>query len=668
MTIADVERRLRLPAPDEPAHLPPLVLPAESPWGARSVAGRVRVGRAVPAMGFASPRLAAALLALLIALAAAIGTGALRLDGLLSSDDPIAEYDGRGLELTYPGDWRRLTPNDPFDGSGASTALIVTNSATTGCDDSELPAPNQAYPSGEPSPAADDRLGREDRLLACLVDKPMAPGEIRVAVSQGMPQLVGVGFIEPFDYTDWFGPEADPAQLHFYLPSEADGWTEEIDGMPAKRLVATDSIVPGAEETVTWAVYTPERLDAHWFVRATLRGPGLDELRAEVDAIARSLRFDTRPVALTDDESTVALAAGIDSVDREARRWPGTDFFGCFPREAGERTVQLEHGPSGPLLRPVTVSCRTTVEATPVHVWHAQLVASWASGGGAEAGEWRMDLYITSDGTVTGQARDLKNETTVFPGTTGELPPPLSGPLVLPIGSIVAVLPPGIDDSLPPIQAHYQAPLARIGESELVWEAPAGTRLVIVEGPVEHQGTDWYLVQWTHGTSYPSVVAWTPATSDGRPLLEVVQPRCPEGEVTVPELLRLIPAERVECFGDRELVLERVVATEEAAEQGAAVIGTPEWLAPDTRWRLWGPEGPAGLEGSLPVAVAPSLASGALPTGKPLTVHGHFDDPASATCERQVPEEWSVPPEPPAVHVMRCQQLFVVTAVEEVVP
>jgi hypothetical protein len=321
------------------------------------------------------------------------------------------------------------------------------------------------------------------------------------------------------------------------------------------------------------------------------------------------------------------------------------------------------------LLGRVAVTCRTSVEATALNVWRAELVATWPATGGVDAGQWGMDLYLASDGGLSGQAMHPANQTTVFPGTIGELPPPLSGRLELPIGSIVAVLPPGIDQSLPPIQALYQRPDDRVDVGQIVYEAPAGTRLTVVHGPVEHEGIDWYVVDWSHGTEYPSVLGWIPATSGGRPLLEIVDPRCPaDAGVTVSQLLRVIPSERVACFGGREIALEVVLATVPPLEAGAPIDGTPDWLAPDTSWRLWGPAGPEGVEGSLPIAAHPSLPGGATASEGIVRVRGHFDDAAAATCERRFPAGWVSIPELPATQVMRCRQLFVVTAIEAPAP
>ena len=278
------------------------------------------------------------------------------------------------------------------------------------------------------------------------------------------------------------------------------------------------------------------------------------------------------------------------------------------------------------------------------------------------AGRWGWEVFFGSDPSLGAQGELEGNLGTVFPGLDGDLPAPLDEPLVIPIGSIVQVLPPGIDQSHGPTQALYQDPNPTIGEDQLVYEAQPGRRFAVVGGPVSHHDTDWYLVEDAIGTSYPTSWAWLPANDGTQPLVRVVEPVCPTSR-TIDDILALLPAERVACFGDGELTLEPVVALRVEDGQGL-VTGTPPWLAAETEWRLYGEAGPTGVDGAIAVTFDPSVGDD-LPTGPPLRVRGHFDDPAAATCERTFPEGWGGPTETPDMQHLRCRELFVVTAVEE---
>jgi hypothetical protein len=665
----EIERRLRLPAPDEPRLLPSLVLPTSiGDYG--KVRGRTGFRPSASQTGFLPRRLVLAVLALVVAMVAAIASGALRLDNPFDATDT---FGARGVTVVYPDDWEVVAALSPFNDQGSWTTLIVSNTGVDGCSAEDVgsetfPAPVQSgdvYISD-----GDDQTGAiyaiEDRIYACVVAAPMSPGEIRLVLTRGYAQRIGVGPIEPFNPTAWFGPDATLGGVG-YIPTAADGWDRQIDGMPAKLVVETTSIVPGAEEVRTWGIYPPEVLALDlWYVRATLRGPDLGTLRAHADAVAQSLRFDTHPQPLDPNQRAEALAKAIDAIDRESRAFPGTKIFGCFPRSPGEQVVTLEDGPNGPLIEPVTVTCRTTVEETPLFLWRATLVISWEAGHGVPAGEWGWETFFAAgSGNGGGQGQFESNMQVAFPGVEGgELPPLLTGPLEIPIGSIVRVLPPGIDQQSAATQAMYSDPDPRIGD-RILSDAVPGRRFHVIDGPITHHGTDWYRVDVQLGTSYPSELSWLPATNDGRPLLEVVDPACPGaagGAMAVFDLIYILPAERVACFGDREITIDPATATLAESFGGEDMQGAPEWLARDSLWRLYGAGGPDGVDGSLPFAIAPSVGD-AIPTGTWLTVRGHFDDPAAASCTRTYPPEWNIE-ESPAIQHLRCSELFVVTGFE----
>src|SRR6185503_1896682 len=124
-------------------------------------------------------------------------------------------------------------------------------------------------------------------------------GEVRMALSFGAPQEIGIGPIETFDGEAWFGEGSTLGDLAFQqAPSEDNGWTEVIDGMPAKLVVTKGTGAHSADEIRTWGVYDPQRFDSIWFVRTALRGPDIEGLRAQADEIAKSLHFDARPPVL----------------------------------------------------------------------------------------------------------------------------------------------------------------------------------------------------------------------------------------------------------------------------------------------------------------------------------------------------------------------------------
>ena len=113
------------------------------------------------------------------------------------------------------------------------------------------PAPGESGPTivEVPEPDGPTYSGVEDAIFACIVDAPMATGEIRMALSFGAPQEIGVGPIETFDAEAWYGEGSSLGDMAFKnLPTEEGGWTEEIDGMPAKLVVTEGSRAEAADE------------------------------------------------------------------------------------------------------------------------------------------------------------------------------------------------------------------------------------------------------------------------------------------------------------------------------------------------------------------------------------------------------------------------------------
>ena len=92
----EIERRLRMPAHDEPSFLPPLLLPQAS--GFDLTGSRVRAGSAGASLRLLSPRLVLALVALLAALAAATVTVRSASTGCRPVPDPALVHRRRGLD------------------------------------------------------------------------------------------------------------------------------------------------------------------------------------------------------------------------------------------------------------------------------------------------------------------------------------------------------------------------------------------------------------------------------------------------------------------------------------------------------------------------------------------------------------------------------------------
>jgi hypothetical protein len=650
MTVDEIERRLRLPAPDEPLSLPALLLPVRVDTAAfpdRSI--DLRLGRQQRRMPLV---LLGTVLLLVAALVGAVLAGAFRLEQLRDALPIPGMYTGRGITFDYPDDWTRLTPHDPFGNSGSAVALIVGNREVEGCEpDSEDVARNT--PAPQPT-AAEDGItyipeqdgaifALEDRVYACLIEQPLEPGEARIVVSSERPQAIGVG---PFG--DFKGLWQPASELGGPVEVSADsGFTETIGEMPAQLVVRDRSVVPQAEQLRTWFVAVPKSADSLWWIQAVMRGPDLPALESQVDDVVRSLTFDDLPAPLDEADREVALERAVDAIDRSMREYPGRRFLGCLPRTADSVRTTILDGPRGRLREPLEVTCTTTVLDSDLRVWEATLVVEWAGGPNQEAGRWARQILFDVDGTV-------QRETDLEPGTGEGMAFP-GDPSTADVPSVVPVFQPG--DLAMSVGAGAQSAVYDV-EMTLLPPEPhlfveVGGLVSIVSGPETYDGRDFYMAD--NGFE----VGWVGAEAKGDVVLAPAAPSCPP-VIDVTELAYMTTLERHLCVSGQVSLAPVQAKHLDLDPMWSQIEARPAWLAAEPTWKLFGNGGAEGIDVGLPVALDPGLTD--LPTDGWLTVTGHFDDPASATCTVTYPEDWNPAGGSPEVQTRRCQERFVVTS------
>ena len=210
-----------------------------------------------------------------------------------------------------------------------------------------------------------------------------------------------------------------------------------------------------------------------------------------------------------------------------------------------------------------------------------------------------------------------------------------------------------------------------------------GVQVVVLDGPVQASGYDWYLVQpagydAVQVAKYP--FGWVAgAGKDGEPWLQPRTPGCPPLPASVEQLVELKETAlfaEIACFGDRTFAIQARVGLPEAQCGTEPAWGVdPEWL--DSCRSSGAPEflsvdAPYGnpFRPSWAPGVDTSIArSGVGPPAEwPIVeVKGKFDHPAAQTCRNQLNYEGSDWPEPdPVQTVLACRLQFVVTSMTEV--
>jgi len=173
-------------------------------------------------------------------------------------------------------------------------------------------------------------------------------------------------------------------------------------------------------------------------------------------------------------------------------------------------------------------------------------------------------------------------------------------------------------------------------------EVSIGHKVLIVAGPVDHDGVPSFLIQHfgdlTTGYRPDGDFGWITAEK-ARTSLVPVNAICP-AETTLASVSALQPFERHLCFGRRDLTFEPVTARHRAV--GAKISN--RWISSD---------GSPDFFTGLPVyGLTPALM---MPDSGWFRVTGHFDDPKSIECGDPGEVAW-------------CRERFIVTAVAPVDP
>ena len=207
-----------------------------------------------------------------------------------------------------------------------------------------------------------------------------------------------------------------------------------------------------------------------------------------------------------------------------------------------------------------------------------------------------------------------------------------------------------------------------------------GARLVVLDGPVQASGYDWYLVQPTIMADdtelYP--FGWVAAAGkDGDPWIESRTPECPPLPTTAAQLEALSQTPvlfyEITCFGGRSMRFQARLGVPEARCGVEPDWGVdPSWFdrcgsdesflvplqaARDYAWLapIWAP----GVDTDLGAVPNASIADMPL-----VEVTGMFDHPDAQTC-RNRPNRPLTPEPDPALTILRCRMKLVVTSMTE---
>lgn len=271
----------------------------------------------------------------------------------------LARFNEAGIAFDYPASWRLFRYQ-----AVSSFSSLIAYLAT-------VDVPEPCVTTGTPS----------NTLIECGDRYRLAPGTLVVKIeSNGWPM---------FDILSYAPPGSQRTV---------------VGGLPAVLEDSGPNRPVLADQRLTWTIARPGSVDNFYRIVADLRGPDLERLRSEVEAVIASLRYDppVEPLPTGPDARHRAYAAALGTLRGLAADDPA---YACFPSAPDTAAKALltsaPHGPA--LVRPIPVVCSWHVEPTDLQLWRLTLEITWRTGGPDQPfGRYVEMVWLTPDGTIVG--------------------------------------------------------------------------------------------------------------------------------------------------------------------------------------------------------------------------------------------------------------------------
>lgn len=265
----------------------------------------------------------------------------------------LAHFDRDGLAFDYPASW-----NTSVSGLNMHYVTMLdflgTGSGLATCE-AITPAPNDKFLSG----------------TRCGTNLNVGVGEVMVQLSR----QDGPGLSNPID-------PSNPNAL------DPPGKYVTVGGLPA---VFQDS---GA--TLDWTLSVPGQLISRYVIHAEIKGPGADPMRAQVEALVASIRYDPPVPVLNPADGLRIAAIGL------AQARSNDPALACFPSVPGTTApATITQFPNYSALRkPLPVACSTEIAPVAIGLWKMTLTESWTAASDRSAGSLTTTLWLAPDGTL----------------------------------------------------------------------------------------------------------------------------------------------------------------------------------------------------------------------------------------------------------------------------
>jgi len=192
--------------------------------------------------------------------------------------------------------------------------------------------------------------------------------------------------------------------------------TTTVGGLPAWFSRSSGSVIDpqssvfrdtetatGADETMVWQLpgngtnlpSTPTLFR----IVAALRGPNVQALEAEVQAVVASMKYDPAVIPLPSDPAA-RTTQSLQALTR-ALGYPFADSrtLDCFPRVPGSRDTTVTFTPSERTLsKPLPVTCSAAIDPNSMEGWTVTLTVTWQAASDRHAGLWTAQVYLDQQG------------------------------------------------------------------------------------------------------------------------------------------------------------------------------------------------------------------------------------------------------------------------------
>ena len=237
-----------------------------------------------------------------------------------------------------------------------------------------------------------DFLGTGSGLATCTTTTPGPSDQFLSETDCGSNLTVGPGQVV-VELSRQDGPPHGPIDpTNASALSLGDKYVT-VAGLPA--IFRATSPRSAADLALEWDLSVPGQLASQYMLRAEIKNPGADQMRAQVEALVASIRYNP-PLPVLDPADGPRIAAIAMPQIRH------NDLsYACFPDVPGATATGVVSQFPGysALHKSLPVTCSMAIEPNVLGLWKMTLTKSWTAASDRSAGSLTTTIWLSPDGT-----------------------------------------------------------------------------------------------------------------------------------------------------------------------------------------------------------------------------------------------------------------------------